>query len=79
MSQRPEGLLPLCLGKANEWEDTSLAGVERTRKVCAVCPVREWCSTEARHAVAEGLPISGVWAGVAYASGTERSEVVHGG
>lgn len=68
MSRRPEGATPLCLGRPAEWEDLSPQGSARARSVCRVCPAQEWCATEARRAIGEGVKIAGTWGGVTYAA-----------
>lgn len=60
-----------CAGQAELFEDCSPRGAEEARKVCGGCPAREWCDQERRHAVAVGLPITGTWAGITYAPGTQ--------
>lgn len=71
----PDELVAGCLGRADLMEDTTPAGIIRAQRVCAVCPVQDWCRTQARHAADEGLPIMGVWAGVAYANGSALAGV----
>lgn len=71
MSKPPEGCRPLCVGCPEQWEATTGPVADQAVIMCGVCPAREWCDREARHALDAGLPISGVWAGVAYANGSQ--------
>lgn len=61
---------PACAGMADVFDSTEPVVIMQALAVCAVCPVLDWCRTEARHAVAARLPITGTWGGVAYADGT---------
>lgn len=65
-SRPPEGVTLPCVGRPTEWESDDANVIAQARAVCAECAGREWCEREARHAVEDGLEISGVWHGEIY-------------
>jgi hypothetical protein len=70
MSQAPGQAA--CAGMSDVFDSTERQVADQARRVCDRCPVRDWCASEARHAVKARLPISGTWAGAVYSDGTAQ-------
>ena len=61
----------LCVGKSWLFDSTDIRDHEQAAKLCAACPVREWCREQA---AALSQPV-GTWAGVRYGATTLSSRM----